>query len=372
MQTSVTPMAKAFAGMIGDARRRKVISAVNEEATAEIRYGVMVKSGTSIASALLMTPVLIAQVIADTVFTAANATETFTAAAHGFVTGDGPVQVSNAGGALPTGLTAATDYWIIRVTANTFKLATSLANALAGTNLLISTDGTGVQTLADVASTTRVTTYTLKGVLAHDHAQAKPEELGDTGLKPKARLGLMSIGAVWVICEQLPTKLDDVHVRAAVGAFGGQIAGAFRTLPDAGTTYEISSLAKWTGRTDTTTTALIFADATFTVANATDTATITAHGLQTGDGPFQVSNSGGGLPTGLTAATNYWVFVTGANTFKFATSFANALIGTVVNLTGDGTGTQTMVDVLGTTVRSSIIAEVVLDMTNAALAVASA
>src|SRR5678815_4785658 len=131
MQTSVTPMAKAFAGMIGDARRRKVISAVNEEATAEIRYGVMVKSGTSVASALLLTPILIAQVIADTVFTAANATETFTATAHGFQTGDGPVQVSTTG-ALPAGLLVATDYWVIRLTADTFKLATSSANALAG------------------------------------------------------------------------------------------------------------------------------------------------------------------------------------------------------------------------------------------------
>jgi len=136
--------------MIGDARRRKVISAVNEEASAEIRYGTMVKVGTGVNGALNLTALLAAQVIADTVFTAANATEIFTAVAHGFVTGDGPVQVSNAGGALPAGLTAATDYWIIRVTANTFKLATSLANALAGTNLLITTDGTGVQTISAV------------------------------------------------------------------------------------------------------------------------------------------------------------------------------------------------------------------------------
>jgi hypothetical protein len=94
-------------------------------------------------------------VFADIVFTAANATEIFTSAAHGLQTGDGPFQVSNSGGALPTGLTAVTDYWIIRIDANTFYLATSLANALAGTHLSISTDGTGTQTLADTASTKR-------------------------------------------------------------------------------------------------------------------------------------------------------------------------------------------------------------------------
>lgn len=94
-------------------------------------------------------------VVADFVFTATNATETFTKVAHGLKTGDGPVRVSNAGGALPAGLAAATDYWVIRVDADNFKLATTLAFALAGTNLLITTDGTGTQTLSDTGSTAR-------------------------------------------------------------------------------------------------------------------------------------------------------------------------------------------------------------------------
>lgn len=86
------------------------------------------------------------------VFTAANGTEIFTSAAHGLNTGDGPVWVSNSGGALPAGLVASTDYYVIKIDANTFYLATSLANALAGTNLLITTDGTGTQTLTPQAS----------------------------------------------------------------------------------------------------------------------------------------------------------------------------------------------------------------------------
>ncbi len=94
-------------------------------------------------------------IVADIVFTANNATEVFTATSHGLATGDGPFQVSNSGGALPGGLTVATDYWIIRLNSSTFKLATSLANALTETNLLISTDGTGTQTLSDTVSTER-------------------------------------------------------------------------------------------------------------------------------------------------------------------------------------------------------------------------
>lgn len=88
-------------------------------------------------------------------FTAANATEIFTSAAHGLLTGDGPVQVSNSGGALPTGLSAATDYYIIKIDADTFYLATSRAAAYAGTNLLITSDGTGTHTLSAVAATVR-------------------------------------------------------------------------------------------------------------------------------------------------------------------------------------------------------------------------
>ncbi len=94
-----------------------------------------------------------ALVFADAVFTADNTTEIFTSAAHGLQTGDGPFQVSNAGGALPAGLVAATDYWIIRVDANTFKLAASLADATTGTAVAITTNGTGTQTLSDTAST---------------------------------------------------------------------------------------------------------------------------------------------------------------------------------------------------------------------------
>src|ERR1041384_6469899 len=96
-----------------------------------------------------------ALIIPATVFTAANGTEIFTSAAHGFQTGDGPVRVANSGGALPTGLAAGTDYWIIRIDANTFYLATSFANAIAGIFLFISTDGTGTQTIFSTGSTTR-------------------------------------------------------------------------------------------------------------------------------------------------------------------------------------------------------------------------
>lgn len=91
-------------------------------------------------------------------FSAPNTTtEAVTATAHGKATGFGPVRLAQSGGALPTGLSGSTDYWLIVVDANTVKFATSLALALAGTAVDITAAGSGtfsmtctLQTLADI------------------------------------------------------------------------------------------------------------------------------------------------------------------------------------------------------------------------------
>jgi hypothetical protein len=179
---------------------------------------------------------------ASNVFTAANGTDTLTATAHGWSTGD-LVRVSNSGGGLPAPLVAATNYYTIRTGANTFKLATTQALAVAGTPIDLTTDGTGTQT--------------------------------------------------------------------AVG--GERVWGCGR-----------SATPK-----------------TFTADNTNEQLAITAHGMFTGDGIAKVSNSGGALPSGLLSTTNYWVIVVDANTIKLASTKANAIAGTPVNFTTNGTGTQT-------------------------------
>jgi len=77
----------------------------------------------------------------------ANATDTFTENSHGRQTGH-PV-IFKAGTAAPTGLTDNTVYYIINVTANTFKLAASYEDAINGTAVNITTDGTGNQVFWD-------------------------------------------------------------------------------------------------------------------------------------------------------------------------------------------------------------------------------
>ncbi len=74
-------------------------------------------------------------------FVAANVNvtpNTITITAHGYTTG---LKVALTGTNLPGGLSA-TNYWIIKVDANTIALATSLAAATAGTKIDITSQGT--------------------------------------------------------------------------------------------------------------------------------------------------------------------------------------------------------------------------------------
>jgi len=74
-------------------------------------------------------------------FTAA-ATDIVTMAAHGLQTGS-PVRVEEGNSDLPAGLAEDTDYWVGRIDANTFKLYTTHAAALAtGTAVDITDVGT--------------------------------------------------------------------------------------------------------------------------------------------------------------------------------------------------------------------------------------
>lgn len=70
--------------------------------------------------------------------TATASTDVLAKTAHGLVTGD-PVVISVIGGGA-AGLAINTRYWAIRVDADSFKLATSYANAIAGTAIDVTSD----------------------------------------------------------------------------------------------------------------------------------------------------------------------------------------------------------------------------------------
>lgn len=68
---------------------------------------------------------------------------------HGFVTGL-KVQVTTSD-TLPDGITALTDYFVIVLSANTYSLASSYANAKAGTKITVIDQGVGNHTVTPVA-----------------------------------------------------------------------------------------------------------------------------------------------------------------------------------------------------------------------------
>ncbi len=91
-------------------------------------------------------------------------------------------------------------------------------------------------------------------------------------------------------------------------------------------------------------------DATCTVTDTTPGAktfaflsgnnfTSTAHGYLVGL-KVRVSTSVT-LPTGLTAGVDYYIIVINADVFAFASSQANALLGTAITISGAGSGVQT-------------------------------
>lgn len=84
--------------------------------------------------------------VADTAFTTTHATEIVNSTSHGLITGDGPIRFRTTADDLPAGYSINTDYWVIYSSANAFKVATSYDNAVAGTAVSISDDGTGTHT----------------------------------------------------------------------------------------------------------------------------------------------------------------------------------------------------------------------------------
>lgn len=78
---------------------------------------------------------------------------------------------------------------------------------------------------------------------------------------------------------------------------------------------------------------------TFTAVAATDVLTASGRAFTNGD-CVQVLNSGGGLPAGLSAQTNYYVVNVSGSTFKLSASSG----GSAIDITSAGTGTQYISD----------------------------
>lgn len=73
----------------------------------------------------------------------------------------------------------------------------------------------------------------LVGVVVHSHSYHKPEQLGDTGIKPKNMMSVMSKGRIYVKVEEAVTKGDRAFMRIANGSNAAHTQkGAWRKSAD--------------------------------------------------------------------------------------------------------------------------------------------
>lgn len=88
-------------------------------------------------------------------------------------------------------------------------------------------------------------------------------------------------------------------------------------------------------------TGLLATTSTITADSTTDLITWGTTTPFAGNAAVNFTNSGGGLPGGISTATTYYTIPGAGNTFKIATTVANAIAGTNIDITSNGTGTNT-------------------------------
>jgi hypothetical protein len=99
-------------------------------------------------------------------------------------------------------------------------------------------------TTSDGAKLPAASTAKCMGVVTHSHAYDKPNELGTTGLKPKAVLNVLTRGRAWVTVEETVAVGDRGYIRYAAGAGGTQLGG-FRKSAVTNETIDVTKNVKF-------------------------------------------------------------------------------------------------------------------------------
>jgi hypothetical protein len=122
-------------------------------------------------------------------------------------------------------------------------------------------------------------------------------------------------------CDLLPAHNDDGTAAPRGTDFTG-----FVYVSQDGNDYALG-----TGTITNCRRALVVADDTVeSVDTGADTMTLTAHGYETGDGPFIADEAVGGLGV----ATDFWIISVDANTIQIAASLADAYAGAYLSMVG--------------------------------------
>lgn len=171
-------------------------------------------------------------------FTVDHTTGLFTVTSHGLHSWDGPFRFTNVGGALPTNLITATDYWVVVNDANTFFLNIAFLNTyvLSPSNVIVTNNGSGTNTMTSTASTRHFANISVVAQATADRVLAREYLFSGEDLYP----------IPMPICQDgtSGTQSAGVATLGVAGAFVAPIVGvpAARGADSNSSNYFISSV----------------------------------------------------------------------------------------------------------------------------------
>lgn len=271
-----------------------------------------------------------------TSFTADNTTDTLTSNSHGMSDGD-IIFLQNRGGTLPTGLSANTPYYVINTTINTFQV--SLTDG--GAPVDFTTNGSGTNQYSQQFKVVDLRGSTVIGAGQGVQKYTFDSDNGDVVAGPTSVLMTATDVDDWI---RFNTPLNLPH--------GTPIYFSSGTIPGSlslNTVYYLSPRGSLPS-TDyyiATSRANLDAGVYIGLSNTSGQSGVLAHvghfaNSTLGHAQEVTVSTAGALPAGLSAGT-YWTMQIGnTNGVYLATSRANAIAGTPVFITDDGSGIQTL------------------------------
>lgn len=242
---------------------------------------------------------------------------------------------------LPAGLAAATDYYVIKTAAGRLKLATTLANAYAGSAVSLSDAGTGTHTITKTGQVR----YDCHGSVALDR---KPVDVIEDLMTASAGAVVYSQGSYRCHVAQATTSSHAIDAtwlrgpaklrpRVTRNELFNDVRGTFVDPdryfqptdfpPQENVVYE----AQDGGITDTV-----------TASAGADTLALGGDGGWFVTGDRVIFSTTSALPDPLQPLTGYYVIRVDDTTMQVAESKDDALAGTAIDLTDAGTGTHTV------------------------------
>jgi hypothetical protein len=169
-------------------------------------------------------------------FTTTHASELVNCTGHGFKTGD-RVRLTTSAADLPNGYAVDTTYYVIYVSADTLKLASSDANATAGTAVSISDDGTGTHTITGYENVTGVFFERRAFAVRAGIPAASFEAAAALGITPSMQMEVMTdpaTGLSMALMKWMQAGTADLFLSPTMlyGSAAGRQAGAAAAITD--------------------------------------------------------------------------------------------------------------------------------------------